>query len=140
MSDVSMSDLLSAASLLLTLMGIVYGIWYAEIVAAQNADVPLQYADRDTVRGQVKAALFTKALPLAIATTVLAAIFLPNAGTIALSWLGSFLAVTAQAFAHYNAVIATFCFVEILSIALAVQTVALAISLCGKLREINRQN
>lgn len=135
-----MSDLLSAASLLLTLMGIVYGLWYTEIVGAQNATVPLLLADRNPVRNQVKAALFAKALPLAVATTVLAAIFFPNASSIAFPWLGALLAAPAQAFSHYNAVTVTFCFVELLSIALAVHTVWLAASLCCKLRKINREN
>jgi hypothetical protein len=74
-----MSDLLSAASLLLTLIALLYGMWYSEIAAATNITVQPQPADRllDYQRAQV--VFWTKAIPLTVAALLLSAVFLPTA-------------------------------------------------------------
>src|SRR5258708_28226825 len=73
-----MADLLSAASLLLTILGVVFGAWYAEIIAAIGMPIPPHAANRGPVRDAVRAAV-AKALPLALASVILTAIFLPDA-------------------------------------------------------------
>jgi hypothetical protein len=131
-----MSDLLSAASLLLTVLGVVYSTWYPEIVNAIGMAIPDHIANRGAVRQMVRAALYGKALPLALAATILTVIFLPDALTIACGALGSFRSLGRSAFREYNAVQAAFCLVVVLTAALAVYLFFLVCRLKGRLRKI----
>jgi hypothetical protein len=72
-----MSDLLSSASLLLTMIALLYGMWYQEIVKAIETVVQAQPQDRVPDRKRVKSVFRTKALPLAVASAVLTVVFVP---------------------------------------------------------------
>ena len=133
-----MSDLLSAASLLLTVLGIVYGTWYAEIVNAITMTYPGPVADRVPARRTVRAALYGKALPLALAASILTALFLPDALAIARRGLSSFIALGCNAFHDYNAVNAAFCLVVVLTGALAGYLLFLVFRLATKLRKMRK--
>jgi hypothetical protein len=132
-----MSDLLSAASLLLTVLGVVYGTWYAEIISTLGAAIPADQRDRVQIRRIVWAALYGKAFPLSLAALVLTAVFLPDAVTIAFSGLRSFGTLGLKALCEYNAVKAAFCLVVVLTGALAGYLVYLVCRLKKKLREID---
>jgi hypothetical protein len=131
-----MSDLLSAASLLLTVLGVVYGTWYSEIVSAIGAPIPDNPPNRGPVRQTVRAALYGKALPLALAAIVLTILFLPDALTIALGGLNALKTAGCVAFHKYNAVEAAFCLVVVLTGALAGYLISLICRLKDKLRKI----
>lgn len=131
-----MSDLLSAASLLLTVLGIVYGSWYAEITSALSAPIPDNPPNRGPVRDTVRGALRGRAYPLASAAVVLTLVFFPDAVAIALNALHSLAKEGSGALLAYNAVQAAFCLVVVLSAALALYLVHLVCALKGKLREI----
>ena len=132
-----MADLLSAASLLLTVLGIVFGAWYPEIVKAIEAAVDEKYDDRGAVRRTVRTALYGKALPLALAATTLTALFFPDAKTIARDAYGSFMTLGWGAFDKYDAVEAAFCLVVALAGLLAIYLIFLACCLRAKLWRIN---
>jgi hypothetical protein len=132
-----MSDLLSAASLLLTVLGIVYGTWYAEITQALAAVIPDNKDNREPVRRIVRAALWGKAFPLALAAIALTALFLPDALVIAAGGVGVLSAKGVGSFHEYNAVQAAFCLVAVLTGALAVYIVLLVCALRKKLGKIN---
>jgi hypothetical protein len=134
----NMSDLLSAASLLLTVLGIVYGTWYAEIVAAIAMDYPDPVADRGLVRGKVRAALYGKALPLALAASILTAVFLPDAWAIGHKGINSFCALGRNALHDYDAVDAAFCLVVFFAAALSVYLLFLVSRLVAKLWKMRR--
>jgi hypothetical protein len=114
-----MSDLLAAASLLLTILGVVYGTWYAEITNAIGAAIPTHIENRAPVRQTVRAALYAKALPLALAAIVLTGLFLPDVLTITCGGIKAFRSTGINAFHDYNSVEASFCFVVVLTGALA---------------------
>jgi hypothetical protein len=135
-----MSDLLAAASLLLTVLGIVYGTWYSEIVSAIGAPIGAHIVNRGPERQRVRAALYGKALPLALAAVVLTGLFLPDALTIALSALKALKLAGCDAFQSYNAVEAAFCVVVALTGALAGYLISLVCQLKRKLREIDTPN
>jgi cytochrome c biogenesis factor len=132
-----MSDLLSAASLLLTVLGIVFGAWYPEIVNALAAAVDEKFDDRGAVRRTVRTALYGKALPLALAATILTALFLPDALAIVRGAYSAFGALGWGAFGMYDAVEAAFCLVVALAGLLAVYLMSLAYRLRAKLWTIN---
>jgi hypothetical protein len=130
-----MADLLSAASLLLTVLGVVFGAWYAEIIAAIGMPIPAHAPDRTPVRDAVRAAR-AKALPLALASVMLTAIFLPDAITIVGSGIHAFWTLGCGAFHQYDAVQAAFVLVVVLIGALAVYLLSLVFRLFGRLRKI----
>lgn len=132
-----MSDLLSAASLLLTVLGIVYGTWYTEIVNAIAMVIPGPVDDRVSVRRTVRAALYGKALPLALAASMLMALFLPDALAIVCGGLSLLHASGCGAFREYNAAEAAFCLVVVLTGALAAYLIFLVSQLKVKLGKIN---
>ena len=132
-----MSDLLAAASLLLTVLGVVYGTWYAEITSAIGTAIPTHIENRGPIRQTVRAALYAKALPLALAAIVLTALFLPDALTITLSGVRAFRAAGVNAFHEYNAVEAAFCLVVVLTGALAAYLLFFVCRLKNKLTKIN---
>jgi hypothetical protein len=73
-----MSDLLSSASLLLTLIALLYGMWYQEIVAAIDTFVDDQPADRKPGYDRARGVYLTKAMPLAVAAVILTLVFTPE--------------------------------------------------------------
>lgn len=131
-------DLLAAASLLLTALGVVYGTWYPEIVGALAETIPDHRPNRAPVRMKVKSVFVGKALPLVVTAILLTILFLPDAVAIVASGLGQFTKLGIDALHQYNAVEAAFFFVVVLTGALACYLLCLASKLKGKLREIDR--
>lgn len=115
-----MSDLLSAASLLLAMIAVLYGMWYPEIVKSLATDVPDHSAARRKPRGEVAAVRRTRALPLMIATILLAAVFLPDATRIVVRSTLLFAADGVSAFEKYSAVATAFVLVEVVAIGFAI--------------------
>lgn len=132
-----MADLLSAASLLLAIVSVLYGLWYAEIVAAADFQVPPHAEDRVKPFGVVRGVRWGKAIPVALAACLVAAVFLPDTLLIA--------AKSAKLYADngftgdltYDAVSTSFCVVEAFAIALAVHTVRLARKVSHKARQLS---
>jgi hypothetical protein len=74
-----MADLLSAASLLLAVVTILYSLWYTEIRGTSSSEIEKYAANRRTAHRDARAVFLFKALPLSIATTALLAASLPPA-------------------------------------------------------------
>jgi hypothetical protein len=123
-----MSDLLSAASLLLAIVAVLYGMWYPEIVSSLATEVPEHPAARRKPYGEVARVRRTRALPLMIATTLLAVVFLPDALKICLRSAAMMASDGISAFAKYSAVATAFVLVEILSLCFAVYFTAVWLS------------
>jgi hypothetical protein len=71
-------DLLSSESLLFAIVGVLLGIWYPELTAAKNVEIPDLLADAGPERAQVGEALRIKAWPLALAALSVALVFTPS--------------------------------------------------------------
>jgi len=132
-----MSDLLSAASLLLTVLGLVYGTWYPEITQAIDMDYPGPKLDRKPIRRKVSRALWAKALPLAVAAVAVTIIFVPDALVIAAIGLCALWTSGFSSLLKYKAVQAAFCVVVVLTGALAGYLIHLVCDLRAKLRKID---
>jgi hypothetical protein len=80
----SVSDLLSADSLLLAVLAVLYGVWYSEIDAElRKAPRPLPAMNKGDYE-QMTTVFLRRAVPLAMASTVTAAVFLPDAVKLAI--------------------------------------------------------
>lgn len=73
-----MSDLISAASLMLAAIGVLYGVWYPEIRRASEVDTPNHLEDAGRERAQVAEALQHRARPLFWSAAVLALLLIPD--------------------------------------------------------------
>jgi hypothetical protein len=74
-----MADLLAAGSLLLTVVTILYSLWYPEIVTASNKSIDRLSANRTDDYKECRKILHLKSLPLSLASTALFFINLPVA-------------------------------------------------------------
>lgn len=132
-----MSDLLSAASLLLTVLGIVYGTWYPEITQAIDVEIPGNKPNRIPVRRKVHRVLWAKSFPLAVSAIAVTIVFIPDALAIAAGGLGALREKGLGAFPAYSAVQAAFCVVVVLTGVLAMYLFCLACALKAVLRKID---
>jgi len=117
-----MSDLLSAASLLLAIIAVLYGMWYPEIVKSLATDVPDHPAAKRKPRGEVVAVRRSRALPLMIATILLATVFLPDMTRIVVRSASMYVSDGVSGFKKYSAVATAFVLVEIVAIGFAVHS------------------
>lgn len=69
-------DLLGAATLLTTVISLLYSTWYSEINDARGTQIPLH--DRRPVIRTVRATLWSRAAPLLAAAVLLTAILAPT--------------------------------------------------------------
>ncbi len=74
-----MGDILSAASLLLTIVTVLYALWYPELSEAIKTEVPIHSQDRPGPLAYVKKILWSRAVPLFFSSLVVSIIFIPDA-------------------------------------------------------------
>jgi hypothetical protein len=129
------ADLLSAASLLLAVVSVVYGLWYPDLVTTLATSVPKHAEDRKQPHRKVSSILFRRSLPLAVAAILVGSIFLPDAIILIVQALHQYHQHGLKALGSYDAVATAFCLVELFSIALAWH----ATRLCVKLNRLRQQ-
>lgn len=130
----SMSDLLSASSLLMAIAAILFSLWYAEIAKALEIKPKAYKEDNVAARTTVTRVLLAKALPVAVMSFSVALIFLPDAIKLAVDSLKMYQESGIEAIKSYDAVKTAYCFVTILSAVLATYMLALTVQL-WKLRK-----
>jgi hypothetical protein len=115
-----MSDLLSAAGILVGVVGLLYGLWYPEIAAALAIDAKkLRPQDAKGERDTISIALRQRVRPLALASTLLSAVLAPDAVRILVGSLGSVMSLRFGSIERYDAVQACLLLVEIFAVSLA---------------------
>ncbi len=124
-----MSDLLSAASLLLAVLGVLYGLWYPEIIAALEIKVPIHVEDRQGPYHKVTTVFYSRALPLTIASIGVSLIFLPDAVKISLDSIFGYSTQGILYLYSYSATHTAFCFVVAMSITIASHLTVFSIKL-----------
>ena len=127
------TDLLSAASLLLAGVGVVYGTWYPELSAALAKEIPEHKPDRGPTQKALNLALWRRALPLAVFSFVTTAILLPNAVSITTASARNYLSATRVA-RGYDASATLYVAVELSALLFGIHLVSLAWRLWMRLR------
>jgi hypothetical protein len=115
-----MTDLLAAASLLLTVVTILYSIWYPEVSEALKLPIDPHPLNNKDAHSKCRGLLIGKVIPLAIVATALCVINLPDAWQIvtdAVAQLGQ------PVHSGYSAVRTAFVVVEVVLAFLAAHTV-----------------
>src|SRR5438874_1732771 len=109
-----MGDLLSAASLLLAVVAVIYGFWYPEITAALKITPALHKEDRAKDYERVRYLLKTRAIPLLFVSGLLTLVFVPDTLRITCSSAQNYRAKVFRGFSDYDAVATSFVFVTCL--------------------------
>lgn len=128
-----MSDLLSAASLLLAIVGVLNGIWYAEISAALELDLPHHTEDRQRHLRKIRSVLWGKAVPLALASLSVSLVFLPPSVMIAIESLNGYSKQGISFLNNYDAIATSLVLVEVFAAVLAVHSIVWLAKLWSKL-------
>ncbi len=131
-----MSDLLSAASLLMAVIAIIYSLWYPELTEQLNISPKPHKEDNVAACQSVKMALISKALPLSILALLIALTFLPDAVKIALEAISTYKIHGAESIKFYNAVKMAYFLVSIVSAALAFYIIVLLVKLFSLWRNL----
>jgi hypothetical protein len=129
-------DLLSAASLLATIISLLYAIWYSEIKEAQKTKVAFQKTDRAPDIGRVRATLRYRAFPLLGSDALLALILLPS--TVDIIWDTWEACFESSGRRSYDPVEACFIAVFLFVVILAVVIVREVCDLRSLLRKLNK--
>ena len=132
-----MSDLLSAASLLLAVVGFLFSLWYGENQTL-SADIPTHKDDRTAVRRRTTSAFWSKALPLVLTSVPAALIFSPRGLSIVFNTIHAVRQDFGAAVRSYDAVQTAFCYIVLLIGSVGLYSCILAIGLLVKLRKINK--
>lgn len=118
-----MSDLLSAATLLLTVVGVIYSLWYGEISKAID-DAPkippsTHPEDRAAPLKKLRDVLHSKAIPLSIASVCVTLVFLPPSAGLVFQFVHRCFQLGPSILKKYDAIATSFITVELFSISLA---------------------
>ncbi len=133
-----MNELLSAAALLIGIVGILYGVWYTEISQALSIDLPVHKEDALNELQVMQNVRAARAFPLAVASSGIAFVFLPESGAILLETFRVVREHGVSAVWKYDAVRASFLLVNATSIWLAV-TLAIAVTkLSTRIRKVSK--
>jgi hypothetical protein len=132
-----MGDLLSSASLLLTIVTVLYGLWNPGIKDAMDIDPPDYKAQAVKPLNDVNSAIWKRALPLALAAILVALVFAKDAIELIWSSYRSYSTLgIISTLKKYDAVGTAFVLVVILSFAIAVQLSLDCKKLFNKRREL----
>ena len=122
-----MSELLSAASLLMTVIAILYGIWHNDLAAGLTIN-PGHPADNLPSERKIRNLIATRALPLTAMAWATTLVFSPEAISLSIATIRSWLEHDGGAYA-YNAVSTAFCLVVAISLILSAYTSAMLLGL-----------
>jgi len=131
-----MSDLLSASSLLVAIAAILFSLWYADIVKALEIRPKPHEEDNIAPRLAVSGVLSAKALPVAVMSTLVAAVFFPDALSLTLESADLYQIHGLSALRRYDAVRTAYCLVTILASVLALYMWVLVLRLLRLRRKL----
>ncbi len=134
-----MSDVLSASSLFLAVIGLLYSSWYPEVSAALRARAKNSFReDNLQIIQDVKEAYQFRALPLAASSLLLVIILLPDFFKIVFQSVTSLLSEGLGAVKHYNAVDTLFSVMLIICVLFTIHLVNLTTKVRAHYKELDK--
>lgn len=122
---------LSAISTIITVIAILYSLWYSEIDKMTNLSMSRFESDRSQKRKEIDQVLKSKSIPLIIINAIFFIIFLPESIKLIII---SFKNVISGFSCSFDSIIASIIFINILSFLLLYLSISMAIKMY-KLRE-----
>lgn len=132
-----MSELLAAASLLMTVIAILYSLWHNELISGLKIN-PGRPADNRPSERKIRGIILTKALPLAVMAWATALVFLPDVIRLSFSTIGDWLNSENNQY-RYNAVNTALCLVVIISLFLSGYATAILVGLVRLWSELRKR-
>lgn len=133
-----MSDLLSASSLLMATITILFSLWYGEIVSILDKPKAKHAADNVGLLKEVKSVLFSKAILLAVMSLSVTLIFAPNALMIMVESFDLLKKQGLPTFETYSAVNTAFSLVFFICLGITVYTLVLSFQLVARRKELKQ--
>ncbi|WP_419173417.1 hypothetical protein [Halobacteriovorax sp.] len=133
-----MSDLLSASSLLMATITILFSLWYGEIVSVLDKPKEKHNADNVGLLKEVKSVLFSKAILLVLMSLSVTLIFAPNALMIMVESFDLLKKQGLPTFETYSAVNTAFSLVFFICLGITVYTLVLLFQLVARWKELKQ--
>ncbi len=131
-----MGDLLSASSLLMATVTILFSLWYGEIVSILGKPKSKHSADNVGLLKEVKRVLFSKAILLVLMSLSVSLTFAPNAWVIISESWKLFNEQGFPTLETYSAVNTAFSLVFFICVGLTIYTSVLSYKLVSRLQEL----
>jgi hypothetical protein len=133
-----MDSLLTAASVLLALIGVVYALWYEELKQAIERDMPRHQEDKAPILDHLRSVYWSRAVPLTVASLCVTAVFLPPTIELTIKSARQYARSGIANIGNYDAVATSVVLVEVFLIMLSVQVGATMIRLRRHIRAHDR--
>lgn len=133
-----MSDLLGAAGVLLTVVGILFGMWHSDFQQLLNTPIDTFYRNNNKLRISVRSTLWSKAVPLAACSALSCLVFIPETATVIVDAVRRFWSDPTAAIGSYSAVRTAFCLVCLMTGGIAYLSVNVVIQLWQRLSSIEK--
>lgn len=133
-----MDSLLTAASVLLALIGVVYALWYEELKQASEREMPRHQEDREPILGHLRSVFWSRAVPLTVASLSVTAVFVPPAVEIVVESAKQYVRIGIGNIGNYDAIATSVVLIEVFLMMLSVQVSATMIRLRRHIRDHGR--
>ncbi|WP_207148513.1 hypothetical protein [Thiococcus pfennigii] len=133
-----MNELLTAASVLLAIVGVLYALWHDDIKAALAKEMPKHKEDRGRFISKLSSVLWSRAIPLAIASLSVGLVFFPPCIQLVRESFSLYQSLGFANLANYDAIATSLVLVEVFVLTLAVQSVISAYKLWSAIRTAKR--
>lgn len=134
-----MNDLLTAASLMLAILGVLFGVWYSEITDKELEDIPGFQKKCEASLHRVESTTYGKVLPLSISAILMFLIFLPDACRI-FTYSGQLLGDIGFSYIkYYDAVNTAFCVLVVMFFFYAVFLIRYLIKMMIIIRKLKKK-
>jgi len=124
-----MGDILSAASLLLAIVTVLYALWYQELISALQTEIPEHIEDYPKPLAALKNVLFSRAIPLFLSSVTVSFVFLPDAITIILQVIDAWSAGDISKHFVYSSVKTAICILVMFSIGITAHSGSMLIKI-----------
>lgn len=133
-----MNELLTAASVLLAITGVLYALWHNDIVSALSLKMPPHKENRGEYDKKLKSVLWSRSIPLLLATLCIMLVYLPPSIGIALSSFSGYSSLGFENFKNYDPIATSFILVEVFTSVLAIQSIIYVVKFVSRLRASKR--
>jgi len=135
-----MNEILTAISLLLAFISVVYGQWIGEINKAIDLEPERQSADNKMKHNAAKVAFTQRAMPLAIGSVIIVLIFLPELISIAVNSYHVFVKFGIDSIREYSTMKTAFVAVFLMILYFAIHLIIKTFELKKKKDRLNPDN
>lgn len=133
-----MNELLTAASVLLAITGVLYAMWHDDILGATSMVMPQHYEDREAFKKHLQSVFWSKAIPLCVATLCISMVYLPPTISIAIASTREYALLGLKNVNNYDPIATSFVLVEAFTAVLATQSIVYVWKILSKLRASER--